>query len=139
MYNLYMKNNILKTERNVHFFCCYNLIWCTYYKRKILKGDIAKSLKEVIENKCNELNVEIILLAIHENYVQLKANIPPDIGPYKCIKQIKMASGKKLREEYPEIETKLTNLWTSAYLVKTEGEAIEDDEIEMFLSKQKTN
>ena len=60
-YNIYME---YKSNNNVVYSCKYHVVWCPKYRRKVLVGNIAERLKELIAQKAAEINAEVIEMEV---------------------------------------------------------------------------
>ena len=108
-----MKN--YKSNNNVVYSCKYHVVWCPKYRRKVLVGSIETRLKELI--------LEIIEMELMPDHVHLLMEVDPQFGIHKAVKQIKGRTSRILRQEFPELRSKLPTLWTNSYFVSTVGGA----------------
>lgn len=116
-----MKN--YKSNNNVVYSCKYHVVWCPKYRRKVLTGPIQTRLKELIQETCSTMNVEIIEMELMPDHVHLLIEVDPQFGIHKAVKQIKGCTSRILRQEFPELRSKLPTLWTNSYFVSTVGGA----------------
>ena len=114
----------------------YHFVRCTKYRKKILAGKIQKRLEELLREKAKELNGEILSLAIGDDHVHLFVRTTPIISPNKFIGQIKGYASRILRQEIPEVKSRLPTLWTRSYFVSTHGH-ISDKMIARYIEEQK--
>ena len=89
----------------------------------MLVNGVEERLKELIEDSCNHLNVDIIEMEIMPDHVHLLVEVNPQLGIHKVVKQIKGFSSRILREEYPWLKSRIPSLWTNSYFVSTVGGA----------------
>ncbi|MHB8291853.1 MAG: IS200/IS605 family transposase [bacterium] len=118
-----MNNDTFQSNNNIVYSCKYHVVWCPKYRRKILTGDIEKRLKEIMFEKCKQLESEIIELEIMPDHVHLLVEVDPQFGIHKLIKNLKGYSSHILRDEFKILKTKLPTLWTNSYFVSTVGGA----------------
>ena len=52
------------------------LVWCTKYRKPILKGDLAHRFRALARGVCSELNVEIIKGVVSSDHVHMLVSIP---------------------------------------------------------------
>ena len=78
-----------KSNNNVYYSCKYHVVWCPKYRRKVLVGNVEHRLKEVMEEVCNELNVEILEMEIMPDHVHLLMEVDPQFGVHRAVKAIK--------------------------------------------------
>ena len=127
-----------KSNNNIVYSCKYHVVWCPKYRRKVLVGKIETRLKEIIQETCTELSVEIIEMEIMPDHVHMLLEVDPQFGIHKAVKQIKGVSSRILRQEFKELRTKLPTLWTNSYFVSTVGGA-PLEVIKQYIESQKTS
>ena len=115
--------NSFKAGRNVTYWCKYHLVWCPKYRRSVLVGEVAVRLDEIIRGAALEKQVEVIEMEIMPDHVHLLCEIHPQYGVHHFIKLIKGRSSRLLRQEFPNLRSRLPTLWTNAYFVATVGGA----------------
>lgn len=133
-----MDNIRYKSNNNIVYSCKYHVVWCPKYRRKVLVGKIETRLKEVVQDTCDKLSVEIIEMEIMPDHVHLLLEVDPQFGIHKAIKQIKGVSSRILRQEFKELRTKIPTLWTNSYFVSTVGGA-PLEVIKQYIESQKTS
>ena len=119
-YNIYME---YKSNNNVVYSCKYHVVWCPEYRRKVLVGNIAERLKELIAQKSAEINAEVIEMEVMPDHVHLLIEVDPQYGINRAVRHIKGASSHALRSEFPSLKSRLPTLWTNSYFVSTVGGA----------------
>ncbi len=67
----------------------YHLIWCTKYRKKILRGRIAERARDLIRQICSARNVVIVRGAVSPDHIQLLLSAPPVLSPAKFAQYIK--------------------------------------------------
>lgn len=112
-----------KSNNNVFYSCKYHVVWCPKYRRKILTGEVATRLKELVGETCASMCVDLIESEIMPDHVHLLLEVDPQYGIHRAVKQIKGVSSRVLRSEYPQLKRNLSTLWTNSYFVSTVGGA----------------
>lgn len=112
-----------KSNNNVVYSCKYHVVWCPKYRRKVLISGIEIRLKELIQEACAEINVDIIEMEIMPDHVHLLIEVDPQYGIHRTVKLIKGKTSRILRQEFSELKTRLPTLWTNSYFVSTVGGA----------------
>ena len=56
-----MPRGYTQSETSVHFMN-YHFVWTPKYRRKVIVGDVEKRLKFLLNEKCRQLNIDIISL-----------------------------------------------------------------------------
>jgi len=127
-----------KSNNNVVYSCKYHVVWCPKYRRKVLSGQIEARLKDVFKEQSLSIGVDIIEMEVMPDHVHLLLEVDPQYGIHKAIKQLKGYSSFVLRNEFPELKTKIPTLWTNSYFVSTVGGA-PLEEIKKYIESQKTS
>jgi putative transposase len=60
-----------------------HLVWCTKYRKGLLKGDIALRFRAVARMVCSELKVEVLSGAVAKDHVQMLVSLPPQLSVSK--------------------------------------------------------
>lgn len=133
LYNVRME---YKSNNNVTFSCKYHVVWCPKYRRRVLTDGIDVRLKELIEEVCTSINVEIIEMEIMPDHVHLLIEVDPQFGIHLAVKRIKGLTSRILRREYASLRSRLPTLWTNSYFVSTVGGA-PLEAIKQYIENQK--
>jgi putative transposase len=107
-------------ESNAVSLLNYHFVFIPKRRKKVLVGNIALRLQEIICDVCNENRIRIIALEIMPDHVHLFVNAKPVDDPSSIMKKIKGRASHHLRKEFPEL-LKLPTLWTPSYFVSTAG------------------
>ena len=130
-----MSRGYISSETSVHYVG-YHFVWCPKYRRSVLTGKIETRLKELIREKSKGLGCKIQALEVMPDHVHLFLLATPQASPNLLIGQIKGFSSRTLRQEFPELRSRLPTLWTRSYFVSTHGH-ISDKSIERYIADQK--
>ena len=114
----------------------YHFVWCPKYRRKVIIGNIERRLKQLLEQKTTELGCEIIALEITPYHVHIFVQAPPTIAPNRLVAAMKGYTSRILRQEFPELTTRLPTLWTRSYFVSTHGH-VSAEVIKKYVESQK--
>jgi putative transposase len=112
-----------KSNLNVVYSCKYHVVWCPKYRRKVLVGDVASRLKEIIKHVVEEKRAELLELEVMPDHVHLLVEVDPQFGIHKLIKLVKGRSSRLLRQEFLVLRKRLPTLWTNSYFASTVGGA----------------
>jgi len=130
-YILTMARGFDRERTNVHKLQ-YHFIWCPKYRKSVLKGEVRDRLEELIEDKADELGLEILQLAIRPDHVHLFITGDPTLAPNKIMQQVKGYSSRHLRDEF---DFGLPSLWTRSYFVSSAGD-VSSEVIEEYIDAQ---
>ena len=137
VYNTYMKREqYYYSEKMVYSLSSY-VLWSVKYKRKVLTGDIAHRLKEMIEQACDEIGVGILQMDIKQSYVLLRIEYNPSLSVDCIVKEIKKFTAPRIRKEFTELRSRLPAMWSSYYFAS--NKAPTEKEIEDYMFTQPTS
>lgn len=131
------KNRYTQSATNV-FNIGYHLVWCTKYRRKALTPRIEERLKELLREKALELDIEIVELETMSEHVHVFVKSKPIYAPHFIVQQFKGYSSRVLREEFPELKSRIPSLWTRSYFCESVGH-ISADTIIRYIENQKNH
>lgn len=114
----------------------YHFVWCPKYRRKVLQGAIAERLKELLHQKADQLDVTVEGLEILPNHVHLFVAASPTDAPQYLANQFKGYTSRLLREEFPDLKSRLPSLWSRSYYVGSAGH-VSADTIQKYIQQQK--
>lgn len=114
----------------------YHLIWCPKYRRSVLGENIQNRLRELLLEKADEIGITIEKMEILPDHVHLFVKSPPTASPHWIVQQLKGYSSKILRQEFPELKSRLPTLWTRNYYCESVGH-ISQDSVKKYIEQQK--
>ena len=114
----------------------FHVVFCPKYKRPVLKDGIDGRLAGILHAEAQKMHVHILSLDIQPDHVHMTISFDPRLTLHKVIKQFKAVSSHVLREEYPQLVSKLPSLWTRAYLSSTD-EVLDEALIKDYLNSQR--
>lgn len=114
-----------------------HLVWVTKYRKKVLKGEIAKSVRARIREICKRNDIEILKGHVSKDHVHLLVSMPPHLSVSKAMKYIKGASSRKLLQEYKELNKRFwgCHLWARGYFAVSSGN-VTDQIIKQYIEQQ---
>jgi putative transposase len=125
-----------KSNNNITYSCKYHVVFCPKYRRSVLVNGIDVRLKELIIETSERLNVEIIEMEVMPDHVHLLMEVVPQLGIHRAVKQIKGYSSRILRDEFPNLKSRIPTLWTNSYFVSTVG-SVPSSAIKQYIQEQK--
>ena len=120
LYNVYME---YRNNNNIVYSCKYHVVWCPKYRRKVLVDGIDVRFKELAEEVCTKLHIDLFEMEVMPDHVHLLLEVDPQFGIHRAVKQIKGYTSRVLRSEFPTLRSRLPSLWTNSYFVSTVGGA----------------
>jgi putative transposase len=130
------QSDIYRRERTSVTLINYHFVWIPVRRKKILVGDVAKRLEELLYEKASELKCDILALEIMPDHVHLFISTAPKLAPDQIMFRLKGYSSRILRQEYPRLLT-LPSLWTRSYFCGTAGN-VSSETIKRYIANQKT-
>lgn len=110
-------------NNTVVYSCKYHVIWCPKSQRKVLEAPIDACLREIVASVCAETEAEVIEMEVMPDHFHLLVGCDLQFGIHRLVKAIKGRSSRLLRDEFPDLKSRLPSLWTNNYFACTVGEA----------------
>lgn len=126
-----------KSNNNIVFDCKFHVIFCPKYRRRVIIGDVETRLKELLNEKANEIQAEIIEMETMPDHVHLLISCDPQFGIHRVVKQLKGYSASVLRKEFPHLKSTMPNMWTNSYFCSTVG-SVSLEVVKQYIENQKT-
>jgi putative transposase len=116
----------------------YHMIWCTKYRKKILRARIAERARDLIRQICAARNVTIVRGSVSPDHIHLLLAAPPVLAPAKLAQYIKGRSSRHLQAEFPELRKQYwgQHMWARGYFCATVG-AVDEATIKAYIENQK--
>ena len=115
-----------KTNAGSVFSLKYHLVWCPKYRRKVLVGNAAVRLKELLREKANQLDADIEALEIIPDHVHLFVCSDPTKVPQYLANQFKGYPSRVLRQEFAHLRNRASVLWSKSYDAGSVGHVSEE-------------
>lgn len=112
-----------KSNKNVVYSNKYHCVWCTKYRRNLLKGDIKNRLLHILKEVIAERSSTLIESEVMPDHLHLLIEVDPQYGIHKLVKQMKGRSSRYLRKEFPKVKSRVPTLWTNSYFLSSVGGA----------------
>ena len=128
-----MPKGYLASETSIHFM---DYVWCPKYRRRLIVGAVESRLKELIHAKADEMGWTILAPELMPDHVHLFVQATPKDAPNRIIGAFKGYTSRVLRQEFPELKSRLPSLWTRSYFVSTHGH-VSSETIKKYVEEQK--
>lgn len=115
----------------------YHLVWIPKYRKRVLRGNIAKRIEELL-HQCAEVNEwRIDELSIQPDHIHMLVQLKPNISVSKVVQLFKGGSSRIIRSEYPELEEFLwgDSFWADGYFAETAGQ-VSIEKIRTYIQNQ---
>lgn len=111
----------VRSNNSVVYRCTYRVVWCSKYRRKVIEGAVDTRLRQIVREVCTEHDAPIVELETMPDQVRLLVSCDPQYGIHRLVKQIKGRSSRHIRQEFPQVRSRIPTLWTNSYFVATVG------------------
>jgi len=102
----------------------YHFVWITKYRYRVLQGDVAVRVRELIRQICTSLDIEIVRGVVSGDHIHMLVSAPPQLAPSEIMRRVKGRSSSKLLSEFPHIKRRFwgRHFWARGYFCVTAGE-----------------
>ena len=106
----------------------YHVVWIPKYRKRILKGNIAKRVKELFWQACEVNEWSLEELNVMDDHVHMLIQIRPRESVSRVVQLLKGGSSRILRAEIPELEEFMwgDSFWADGYFAETVGKTNEE-------------
>ena len=115
---------------------CRIIIWCPKYCRKVLVGDVEQRLKHILYATAQQYGVLIETMEVMPDHVHLFVSSDPTRCVAEIVNRLKGASSRILREEFPQLKSRLPTLWSRSYYAGTVGH-VSEATLKKYIENQK--
>ncbi len=67
----------------------YHFVWVTKYRYKVLVGDVALRVRELVRQSCQSFEIQIISGVVSKDHVHLFVSAPPTMAPSEIMRRVK--------------------------------------------------
>lgn len=119
--------------------CKYHLVWCPKYRYRILKGEVGKSVREILRQLCSWRKVEILARNVQIDHIHLVVAIPPKYSVSEFVGFVKGKSAIKILDQYPSLKRRYwgRHFWAKGYCVSTVG--LDEEQITKYVRWQQNH
>ncbi len=99
----------------------YHVVWCPKYRRPVLTNPVDARLRELIFEVAARREMTVHTLEVMPDHVHLFVETDPRWAPAEVVGKFKAVSSRILREEFPQLRSRLPTLWSRSYYIATVG------------------
>ena len=116
----------------------YHFVWIPKYRRLVLEGHVADSLKEIFHGIAERYEMEIDTLEVMADHVHLFVVVPPKYSPSRVVQLFKSVSAREVFSRHPKLREELWGgeLWSDGYFVRSVGDEVTADVIRRYIRLQ---
>jgi putative transposase len=130
----------VKARRGAHtvYRLAYHFVWIPRYRRKVLTGDVAQRLEELVREISAARGWEVEALTVRPDHVHLFVSCPPRDAPAKVMNVLKSLTARELYAEFPRLRRSHWGgkLWATGYYVGSAGDHVTSDLIKRYIEYQ---
>ena len=114
---------ILRYAKNVGavFSLKYHVVWCPKYRRPVLVRPVDTRLKALLKDIASEHDMTIHTLEVMPDHVHLFVEADPTLCVAEIVARFKGRTSHDLRQEFPQLRSRLPTLWSRSYFAGTVG------------------
>src|SRR4029434_1288511 len=106
----------------------YHFVWVTKYRYKVLTGDVALRVRELVRQTCEIFEIKILQGVVSKDHVHILVSAPPHMAPSEIMRRMKGRTSSKLFEEFPMLKKRYwgRHFWARGYFCATVGQMTEE-------------
>ena len=106
----------------------YHLVWCTKYRKKVLKNGIDTECEEMLQNLAEEYKFQILAMEVMPDHIHLLVDCKPQFYISDMIKIMKGNLARQMFLAHPELKKELWggHLWNPSYCAITVSDRSRD-------------
>ena len=105
-----------------------HLVWCTKYRKDVLRKDVGKRLRDLSRQICSDMGVEILSGVVAGDHVHLLVSIVPQVSVSKLIQKLKGKTSFKLQREFASLQKQYwgQRMWARGYFACSTGNVTDE-------------
>ena len=133
-----IKENSLSYGRGYVYSLQYHLVWCTKYRKQVLKNGIDAECKKMLYELAEEYKFRILAMEVMPDHIHLLLDCKPQFFISDMIKIMKGNLARQLFLSHPELKQELWggHLWNPSYCAVT-GSDRSRDQVMAYIEGQK--
>lgn len=115
----------------------YHIVWITKYRKKVLTGEVATKVRELIREICKANDIEILKGHVSKDHVHLFLSIPPHLSISNTVQSLKGKSSRKLLSNFKHLQQQFwgRHFWARGYFVASSGN-VTDEVVMKYIEEQ---
>ncbi len=102
-----IKENNLSYGRGYVYSLQYHLVWCTKYRKQVLKDGLDDECKEMLNDLAEEYKFQIVAMEVMPDHIHLLVDCKPQFFISDMIKIMKGNLARQLFLSHPELKKEL--------------------------------
>jgi len=116
----------------------YHIVFCTKYRKNILKDGIDTEIKEYLQKMSDEYGFTIVAMEVMPDHIHMLVDCKPQFFPSDMVKILKGNTARWLFMNHPELKKELWggHLWNPSYCIVSVSER-SFDMVKQYIENQK--
>jgi putative transposase len=116
--------------------CKYHIVWCPKRRFRILRGELGRSVRDIIRQLSEWRRIEIIEGNVQVDHIHLVLSIPPKYSVSEAVGFLEGESAIKLFDLHHELKCRYwgRHFWAKGYCVSTIG--LDEEQIRKYVRWQ---
>ena len=133
-----IKENTLSYGRGYVYSLQYHLVWCTKYRKQVLKNGLDAECKKMLYELAEEYRFQILAMEVMPDHIHLFLDCKPQFFISDMIKIMKGNLARQLFLSHPELKRELWggHLWNPSYCAVTVSDRSRD-QVMAYIEGQK--
>ncbi len=115
----------------------YHFVWITKYRYKVLRGQVAVRIRDLLRQGCDAKGMTIIKGSVGPDHVHMLLSCPTNLSPSQIMQYLKGRSSHILQDEFPELKKRYwgQHMWARGYFCGTVGQ-VDQETIKRYIETQ---
>ena len=114
----------------------YHIVWCSKYRRDVLKDGVDIRLKALLQEKASQYAIKILKMEVMPDHVHLFVESDPTMCVSEIVNRLKGYTSRILRSEFSPLRTRIPTLWSRSYYAGSVG-SMSESVIQKYIESQK--
>ena len=124
---------------HTRYNCTYHIVFIPKYRRRVMYGEVKKSVGEILRKLCEMKGVTLLEGAVSKDHVHMYVSIPPKLAVSEFMGYLKGKSALMLFDRFPQYRSLgKRKFWARGYYVATIGN-VNEDTIKQYIKEQVEN
>ncbi len=124
------------SDNTLVYSCQYHVIWCTKYRRSVFDDTMQERLQHLICSRQTDWDYRIRAVDVMADHVHMVIENNPKVSIAQTVGKIKAYTSKTMREEFPQLKSRLPTLWTRSKFIFSVG-SVTLDVVKRYIEDQK--
>ena len=115
----------------------YHIVWIPKYRKRVLRGEVARRLKQLLYEACRMNRWWIGEINIRHDHVHVMIQINPRNSVADVMQILKGGTSRIIRKEFSELEEFLwgDSFWADGYFAETVGK-VDEEVVKKYIREQ---